>query len=268
MPEGPEVKRIARDLAEYASNKFLTDVCVLSGRYLKSPITGFDILRESLPARVVGAGSHGKFLYVLMSNGVNIWSTLGMTGRWARNRSKHARVQFTFKCNSKIYFDDIRNFGTVKFVYGPNILKARLMKLGPDMLSEDVTPDLFIHHFRKKDKWNITKAMMDQTVVAGIGNYVKAESLWLAGISPNRLVSDLTDGELMLLNEAVKDVMRSSYESGGATFSTHKNFSDEMGDYSSRFLCYNRKQDAEGNKVIKTKTADGRITHWAPDRQK
>ena len=268
MPEGPEVKRIAIDLSECVTDRFLESITVLSGRYLKKPMPGCEIIAEGLPARVVGVGSHGKFLYVLMSNGINIWSTLGMTGRWSDKKSKHSRVRFKFKCKSSVYFDDIRNFGTLKFVYGANILSSRLKKLGPDMLSEDVSSNKFIECMRKKDKWNITKAVMDQSVIAGVGNYIKSESLWLAGISPHRTVCDVTDGELMLLNEAIKDIMRESYNSGGATFLTHKNFSDEKGDYSSRFLCYNRKQDAEGNKVIKSKTPDARTTHWSPDKQK
>lgn len=268
MPEGPEVKRIAVDLSESISDRYLESVIVLSGRYLRKPIPGYEILLKALPARAVGVGSHGKFLYVLMSNGINIWSTLGMTGRWSDRESKYSRVKFKFNCGTTVYFDDIRNFGTLKFVYGANILKTRLEKLGPDMLSEDVESMKFVNCLRKKDRWNITKALMDQTIVAGIGNYIKAEALWLSEINPNRKVSDLTDGELMLLNEAVKDIMRQSYNSGGATFLTHKNFSEEKGDYSSRFLCYNRKQDAEGNRVIKTRTEDGRTTHWSPDKQK
>ena len=268
MPEGPEVRRIATDLAKEVSGKCLSEVNVLSGRYLKKAIEGFDDFKEVLPDKIIGVGSHGKFLYILLSGGINIWSTLGMTGKWSRSHSSHSRVQFKLSCGNEVYFDDIRNFGTLKFVYGPNTLQHRLKKLGPDMLGENVTSKKFLSCLRKKDKWNITKALMDQTVIAGVGNYIKAESLWLAAISPTRPVSDITDGELMLLNEAIKEVMRSSYEHGGATFLTHKNFSGEKGDYSSRFLCYNRKLDAEGNRVIKTTTPDGRTTHWAPDRQK
>ena len=268
MPEGPEVKRNALDLAEIVSGRYLESVEVLSGRYLKKEISGLDIFTEKLPDRVVGAGAHGKFLYILMSSGINVWSTLGMTGRWSGNPGLHSRVKFKFECGTQVYFDDIRNFGTLKFVYGPNILRMRLQKLGPDMLAEDVSSKKFVECLRKKDRWNITKAVMNQSVIAGVGNYIKAESLWLAAINPDSDVRDLTDGELMLLNEAIKSVMRESYNSGGATFLTHKNFSDEKGDYSSRFLCYNRKKDAEGNNVIKTKTPDGRTTHWAPDRQK
>ena len=268
MPEGPEVKRIATDLAKEVSDRYLIEVTVLSGRYLKKDIPGLNDFKKDLPTKIVGVGSHGKFLYILMSNGINIWSTLGMTGKWSRDHSRYSRVQFKFGCNSTVYFDDIRNFGTLKFVYGPNVLRYRLEKLGPDMLSEDVSSEKFMICLRKKDKWNITKALMDQTVIAGVGNYIKAESLWLAAINPHKTISDITDGELELLNRAIKEVMRVSYKHGGATFLTHKNFSGEKGDYSNRFLCYNRKLDAEGNKVIKTSTPDGRTTHWAPDRQK
>ena len=268
MPEGPEVRRIAVDLAKEISGKQLIEVNVLSGRYLKKDISGIDDLKKVLPDNIVGVGSHGKFLYILLSNGVNIWSTLGMTGKWSAEYSRYSRVQFKFSCGSDVYFDDIRNFGTLKFVYGANILRYRLKKLGPDMLVEDVPDEKFLACLRKRDKWNITKALMDQSIIAGVGNYIKAESLWLSAINPIKIISDITDGELVLLNKAIKEVMRTSYKHGGATFLTHKNFSGEVGDYSSRFLCYNRKLDAEGNRVIKTPTPDGRTTHWAPDRQK
>ena len=268
MPEGPEVRRISVDLARSVAGKYLESVSVLSGRYLKKDFVGFHQLKGCLPDKIIGIGAHGKFLYMLLSSGNNIWSTLGMTGKWSREHSKHSRVQFLLSGGSKIYFDDIRNFGTLKCVYGPHALCSRLEKLGPDMLAEDVSSDKFLECVRKRDNWNITKVLMDQKIVAGVGNYIKAESLWLAGINPNRKVSEITDGELMLLNTAIKEVMRSSYEHGGATFLTHKNFSGEKGDYSSRFLCYNRKLDAEGHKVIKTPTPDGRTTHWAPDKQK
>ena len=268
MPEGPEVRRISIDLAKAISGKHLMKLEVLSGRYLKKEITGLAKLKSNLPDKITGVGVHGKFLYILLTGGTNIWSTLGMTGKWSREPSKYSRIQFSFNTGDDVYFDDIRNFGTVKCVYGPAALCDRLNKLGPDMLAEDVSSDKFLECLRKKDAWNITKALMDQKVISGVGNYVKAESLWLAGINPLNTVSEITDGDLMLLNSAIKDVMRSSYKSGGATFLTHKNFSGEKGDYSSRFLCYNRKIDAEGHKVIKTQTPDGRTTHWAPDKQK
>ena len=268
MPEGPEVKRMAVDLCENFSGKTLSEIQILSGRYSKKPAEGLDTAVEKLPLKIVGVGVHGKFLYILTSSGHNIWSTLGMTGQWSSQKNKHSRIEFRTTANDTFYFNDQRNFGTIKFVYGPNVLKNRLEKLGPDMLSEDVSASLFVERMRKKEKWNITKALMDQSVIAGVGNYIKAESLWLAGMNPLKHVSEFTDYELIVLCSAIQDIMKTSYEHGGATFLTHKNFSGLPGDYSSRFLCYNRKLDAEGNKVIKTKTPDGRTTHWAPDKQK
>lgn len=268
MPEGPEVKRMGVMLSSSISGRILTGVEVLSGRYTKKKIEGIEILNESLPARIIGAGVHGKFLYVLTHSGVNIWSTLGMTGQWTNTKSAHSRIQLDFSDQNSVYFNDQRNFGTFKAVYGPHKLKERLQKLGPDMMSSDVSANLFIERLRKKDHWNITKALMDQKVVSGVGNYIKAEALWLSGHSPMKLVADFTDYDLVVLCDAIQDVMKTSYEHGGATFLTHKNFNGEKGDYSSRFLCYNRQLDAEGNRVIKTKTPDGRTTHWAPDKQK
>lgn len=268
MPEGPEVKRMGYDLSQKISDEILQGVTVLSGRYSKKPVEGWVDMCRNLPTKVVGVGVHGKFLYVLTSSGVNVWSTLGMTGQWSNKLTSHSRVSLSFKSGKTVYFNDQRNFGTLKFVYGGHPLKEKLKKLGPDMFSSETTCKIFIERFRKKEKWNITKAMMNQSVVSGIGNYIKAETLWLSGISPLRFVADVTDNELSLLYQAVKDVMYTSYKTGGATFLTHKNFSGEPGDYSNRFLCYNRKMDAEGNKVIKTPTPDGRTTHWAPNKQK
>ena len=108
---------------------------------------------------------------------------------------------------------------------------------------------------------------MNQSLVSGIGNYIKSEALWLSCISPHRLVSEITDDELKTFNSATKQIMRASYDSGGATFLTHKNFGGTEGDYSSRFLCYNRKTDAEGNDICKVKTPDGRTTYWSPEKQ-
>ena len=268
MPEGPEVKRMGVDLSKTLSGKDITAVKILSGRYTKKTPDGLQLFLENLPMKIVGTGVHGKFLYILTSKGYNIWSTLGMTGRWSNSRTKHSRVELILSDKNSVFFNDQRNFGTFKMVYGPYKLKGKLKKLGPDMLSEEITASQFIERLRKKDEWNITKALMDQSVIAGVGNYIKAESLWLSGHSPLKNVSDFTDYDLVALCDAIQSIMLSSYEHGGATFLTHKNFSGSLGDYSHRFLCYNRKVDAEGNEVIKTKTPDGRTTHWSPNKQK
>ena len=267
MPEGPEVKRMAHDLAREVTDNTLESVSILSGRYTKKSIEGLTEVNSVLPTRIIGAGCHGKFLYVLTASGFNIWNTLGMTGQWSRKKTKHTRVSLNFSNDDPVYFNDMRNFGTLKIVYGKTSLIEKIKSLGPDILSSDIDEDFFLARMREKDNVDITKVLMNQKVFAGIGNYIKAESLWLAEIDPNSKVCNITDKKLKKLCKAVKNVMVESYNTGGATFRSHKNFSGIEGDYSSRFLCYGRKIDAEGNLVMKTKTADGRTTHWSPEKQ-
>ena len=258
---------MAQDLAAEISEKTLVGIEVLSGRYTKKSIQGFTEFKQHLPVKILGVGSHGKFMYLLTNAGFNVWNTLGMTGRWSNSHGRHSRVKFILKRGQCVYFDDIRNFGTLKCVYGKHTLLNKLRSLGPDLLNDDINSSFFVHRLRDKNNWNITKALMNQKIFAGIGNYVKAESLWLAEIDPTLNIHEIDDKDLVRLHSAIINVLSTSYKTGGATFLSHKNFSGKNGDYSSRFLCYNRKIDAEGNEVIKTLTPDGRMTHWAPQKQ-
>ena len=267
MPEGPEVRRMTQDLASVVSEKTLVSINVLSGRYTKKSIEGLAEIKTELPTKIIGAGCHGKFIYMLTASGFNVWNTLGMSGRWSTKRTKHSRVKLSFENSDPVYFEDIRNFGTVKVVYGKHKLLKKLGSLGPDLLAEDIDEDFFVSRLRSKDEKNITKVLMDQKVFAGIGNYVKAEALWLSEIDPRLEVKAIPDKKLKILCKAVKNVLRESYNTGGATFATHKNFSGVSGEYNHRFLCYGRKVDAEGNKVEKITTPDGRTTHWSPIKQ-
>ena len=268
MPEGPEVKRIGIGLAKAISGKTLTEAILISGRYTKKSPSGWDELQKRLPLRIIGAGVHGKFIYWLCDNETFIYSTLGMTGSWNAKAKKHARLRFKFANGSEVFYNDQRNFGTIKVVFGKQNLISKLESMGPDMLAEDVPDKKFINAIRKKSNWGITKALMDQSVICGVGNYLKADSLWLAKINPHKLVSECTDGELAVLNRAIKKIIRESFESGGATIKSYAGFDDEIGTYSRRFLVYSQETDPDGNLVKREETADGRTTHWVPEVQK
>ena len=258
---------MSQDLAAAVSEKTLVGINVLSGRYTKKDIEGLPEINAELPTKIIGAGCHGKFIYALTSSGHNIWNTLGMSGRWTKKRTKHARVEFVLQGEDPVYFEDVRNFGTLKVVYGKTALIKKLKSLGPDLLAEDIDEDFFVARLREKNNKHITKVLMDQKVFSGIGNYVKAEALWLAEIDPRLTVGEISDEKLTILCKAVKNILRESYNTGGATFKVHKDFFGKDGNYSGRFLCYGRKIDAEGNKVERIKTEDGRTTHWSPSKQ-
>tara|TARA_Y100000592_G_scaffold72114_1_gene112210 strand:- start:691 stop:1494 length:804 start_codon:yes stop_codon:yes gene_type:complete len=266
MPEGPECRRMALQLSEEVSNKKLIDIVVESGRYTKKPIVGLEEVLTETPLTVRGTGVHGKFIFFLLDNEWSIWNTLGMTGGWSRKASKHARVRLVLE-DGPIFYNDTRNFGTLKLVQGKQPIIDKLNSLGPDLLAEECPDEVFVSSLRRKSKKTIVEALMDQSVVSGVGNYVKAEALYLSKISPHRAVSSLTNAELCDLNAAVRSVLVNSFESGGATLQSYQDFYGEVGDATQRFAVYGRKADPEGREIIKEQTKDGRTTHWVPEVQ-
>tara|TARA_Y100000034_G_C6895905_1_gene413015 strand:+ start:422 stop:1231 length:810 start_codon:yes stop_codon:yes gene_type:complete len=267
MPEGPECRRIADSLAKYVSGKTLRSINILSGRYVSKKPTGFSQINSHVPVGVVGVGVHGKFIYWILREEYSIWNTLGMTGSWRTDETPHARVSFDFTDGSRVYFTDQRNFGTIKFIKGKHLLIDKLKSLGPDMLAEDVTDQKFIDCMRTKNKHNICKVLMDQSIVCGVGNYIKSDSLWYARVNPHKIVSELTDQELSKLNISIKQVIRESFKTGGSTIGVYSEDEDDSDSYYSKFLVYNRKVDPDGNPILKETTPDGRTTFWSPRTQ-
>ncbi|MBG17509.1 MAG: hypothetical protein CMB77_04075 [Euryarchaeota archaeon] len=267
MPEGPECRKYALFLGDYIGGDTLESINIVSGRYSKKELPGLEDFKKKLPLQIQGVGVHGKFIYFIFQDKSSLWSTLGMTGAWEKSSSNHTRVSLRFSNGKIAYFNDMRNFGTIKFSFDPKQLAMKLASFGPDMLADDISNEVFLSSLRKKDDLNITKALLDQTVVAGVGNYIKAESLYLARISPFRKVRDLSDANLKILNKSIKSVMRESFQTGGTTINSYKDFYGEIGDNNSRFLVYNQDSDPDGNPVKKEKTPDGRTTHWVPEVQ-
>jgi formamidopyrimidine-DNA glycosylase len=279
MPEGPECRAIATLLGNTTTDLLLTDVALVSGRYSKNPFTGYDDLKAALPLKVKGVGVKGKFIFWSFEDGTYLWNTLGMSGTWAsKNNSKYGRVKFTLTGKSpiggpsfdednplEIFYDDRRNFGTLKYIKTVEETEKKLASLGPDMLIEKVSDELFKERITKRPTWDICKALMNQTVVCGVGNYVKADALWLAGISPHRKVKDLTDDEIGTLRVAIQEVLKSSYLSGGNTTLVLED--DSLVDKHRTRLVYAYPSDIYGNVVIREKTSDGRTTHWVPEIQ-
>jgi len=265
-PEGAEVKIIGENLSKIIGSRTLISVSPLSGRYTKKPIEGLD--SNSLPGKVLGIGVRGKLIFWLLDNDTYILNTLAMTGSWSDSQTKHSRIIFEFDTGNPVYFNDIRNFGTLKLIRGRNLLVSKLDSIGPDMLSENVDDDLFTFCMRVRSQKSICEALMDQSLVSGVGNYVKAEALYRAKISPYRIVDSLDAAEMSDLNASVKSVLRQAYADQGASIRDYRQPNGTTGQATLQFKVYGKKQDPDGNKVVKEETPDGRITHWCPDVQK
>ncbi len=268
MPEGPEVKIVTEGLEKRLSSKTITGVQILSGRYSKKQPDGWSGLVDNLPLKVSAVACKGKFIYITFGDKLHMFNTLGMTGGWSNVSKKHSRVQFNLDDGTCVFFNDVRNFGTIKITDSYTALKQKLASLGPDMLSEDVSDETFIKRLRKSNDKTIVEGLMDQHVISGVGNYLKSECLYFSGISPHREIRTLTDIDLARLNGVIKTVIRKSYETGGATIYTFQNFEGEKGQYTRRFAVYNQVKDPHGRDVVTFTSADGRTTYWVPEEQK
>lgn len=189
-----------------------------------------------------------------------------MTGSWNKSKSLHSRIQIDFEDFDSLFFNDIRNFGTFQLKTKEDLNK-KLKSLGPDMLISPPTYEDFIKILRKKNSKNICDVIMNQSVISGVGNYIKAESLWFSRINPNAFVKDLTDSNLMTLCASIKFVINKSYNEQGASIKDYYTFEGEEGNAVEGFVVYGRDKDFNNMRVIKTQTPDNRTTHWVKERQ-
>ena len=260
MPEGPEVKLFVDRLNQNFRYYQIKSVDVLGGRYLKKPIENLDFL---FGKEIKSFNCKGKFIWIDLDN-VVVFNTLGMTGNWSKEKSKHSRIKFDFYENDTLYFNDIRNFGTFQ-IKTQSDLKKKLKSIGPDMLSSP--PSDFVSRLRKYNHKNICDVLMNQKVISGVGNYIKAESLWYSRINPNAYIKDLTDNNLEALDKAIRFVISKSYQEQGASIQSYYTFDGDSGNAVKGFVVYGRSKDYNGHNVIKETTLDKRTTHWVKERQ-
>ena len=287
MPEGPECTRTARQVNRAVQGKELVNLNFISGRYTKKlpdKFADFYIALEEQHLPVKGVYNKGKFIWWEFGDLLPIcymYTTLGMTGNFKLQPSKHTRIAFYFDDDSAIYYNDQRNFGTIKFVFDDKDHQKKLDSIGPDMLNNPCTLSTFLDIANRKPGWTVVKWLMEQSQISGVGNIYKSESLFLAGIAPHRLMESLDDEELEKLYFAVCKVLSASYESGGATIRNYSDLYNNHGKYTrfpsnpnemiearqSRVMVYNQKEDIYGNPVERIKLNDGRTTFWSPKVQ-
>ena len=241
MPEGPEVRKYAeliqRELTEIQSFH------VLSGRYTHRSL-------PMVPLGPVEIGWKGKFIYFKLSDASYMWHTLGMTGAWDVYRLAYARVAI----NASLYYHDARNFGTFKLGMTEKQTSEKLATLGVDLLNGIGSIERLLTSLQQTNR-TLAEVLMDQSIFAGVGNYIKAEALYAAGLSPWR--RGISEAEAIDLVEAVANVMHASYHG--------RSGSDCGNSYSLKV--YRKTVSPTGQRVKLDQTLDGRTTHWVPQEQ-
>lgn len=262
MPEIVEVKLLTDTLNKYLQNKYIKWYQDKTNKY-----SVFWNRVKDQKFKVIRVHQKGKtIIFDLLDHNkqpVYILNELRMTGHWSRkpvseknHRYFHVRTSGQLKT---IWYSDYRGFGTFKFIDQPLELGKFLASRGPDILS-DATEKIFVDSIKTKPHWQIVKAMLDQSLISGIGNWIKSDALYLAKIDPRERVNKLSDSDLSRLYQSVMTVINESLAKGGS--SGYVNFDGNVGKYS--FYIYDKKEVKEGM-VRKINLTDGRTTHYVPE---
>lgn len=276
MPEGPEVAIITDGLNSLLKGKHILEITFNDkGRYKNKTPNGFDNFKEKMPINVKSIKCKGKFIYWEFDNNEYMFNTLGMSGVWTLNEKKHTVLTIKYKNKitdtkeNYLYFDDVRHFATVKFVDSKNELNKKLKTIGPDMLNDDsIAFDDFDKILNKHKTKNITVVLMNQTIISGVGNYLKSEVLYDTKISPHRDISSLTEQERKKLFKSIREKTKKSYKSGGMSKRDYVDINNKAGNFGFQLQVYGKKEDSLGNKIKVETTKDKRTTYWVENIQK
>lgn len=251
MPELPEVETIARRLKEVVRGKQIRKIAVLRDKsFIGQPellegATIQDITRRSKIMQF-HFDRPQKMLVHLKMTGQLIYQDdqqrLGgghPTADWVNELpSKYTRVILELSDNATLFFNDLRVFGWLKVVK-PEAVQKEFSLLGPDVTDAAVTVE-YLEGMLKKRSIPIKLAIMDNAIIAGVGNIYANDALNLARISPFRPANSLSSREITHLHEAIQLVISRGIELGGATIDNFRHIDGFAGDYQDEVLTYGR----------------------------
>lgn len=183
---------------------------------------------------------------------------------------RSTRIVYEFTDGSHLYFNDQRKFGWMKLYPTPEVPNIDFMrKVGPEPLEDSLTADEFVARVRRRNNTTIKAVILDQTVIAGVGNIYADESLWGTKLHPATRVRDVSDGDLRQLLDEIRVVMNIAIEKGGSTDRNYVNAEGKKGSYID-FARVFRREGLDcprcGTIIEKIRVA-GRGTHVCPSCQ-
>ncbi len=279
MPELPEVETVKRGLAPVMEGRVFTSV-VLNRKDIRFPFPE-NFIKRLEGKTLTHLGRRAKFLVAELSSGETLLMHLGMSGRFSieegswpadsgNTNPKHDHVVFTMSGKEAplIVYNDPRRFGFMELL--ANGEQGRMAELGPEPLSNSFNgPALFSALTKKKAP--IKTALLDQRIVAGLGNIYVCEALFDAHISPLRKSCDLTEAECEALSTEIKTVLEIAIKAGGSTLKDFAAVDGALGYFQHRFKVYGHENDACPNTdcphEIQRVKQSGRSTFYCPHCQ-
>ena len=286
MPEIVEVKKYVDFLLSKFKNKSIINISILKGRYkTHKPFHNYYLIKKSLPLKVLDVKSKGKLIYIILEDNYYILNTLGLFGGWIyysnkkdqyqfeemrnyiekdqidnyfNNTIKHLNIELKLSDDNSLFFYDILSFGTFKVITSQDELNKKLNILGPDIMDLDTDYNTFLQRLRKYNEKIIGIVLMNQKCISGIGNYLRADILWLSQINPFRLIKDLTDDEIYIIFYNSRLLTYGDYDRDKAIILGIIKKKDKIPqDYERDFFVYDQEYDIYNNKVIKEELYEG-----------
>lgn len=278
MPELPEVETVRLGLESRTQGMTISKVAVLRQRTIASPQEPA-LFELALGGCVIEAWQRrGKYLIAKLGHGdgsqAGHWGVhLRMTGQflWIEEPTPvcaHTRVRFWNPAGQELRFIDTRSFGQMWWVpphTPPETVITGLTRLGPEPFDPQMTAD-YLQKRLQGSKRAIKNALLDQSLIAGVGNIYADESLFAAGIRPDTASGCLSLGRLARLQQCLVEVLRASIGAGGTTFSDFRDLKGLNGNYGSQAWVYRRSGQPcrRCGNPIQRQRLGGRSSHWCP----
>lgn len=274
MPELPEVETIRQDMIKKVKGKKIENVEIKNEKNIR--IISPEQFKEKLKGRVIeDIQRRGKFLIINLDSDDLLIFHLKLTGRLlfspvGKEEPKYVRMVFTFTDKSRLFFADIRGFADVFLIPRSDVETIPAIKnMGPEPLSPDFNPDKLKQILGGK-RGKIKPLLMDQSVIAGIGNIYSQEALYRAGIHPEREVSKLTEKEIEAIYRSLVDVLKEAIKYRGSSVDAYLDLNGKEGNYVPHLKIYGKEGQIcpRCGSSIKKKRVGGRGTYFCSKCQK
>lgn len=276
MPELPEVETVRRGLERQVVGFAIERVEVLRARAIAAPAESSLFCAALEGCRVEAWSRRGKYLLARLSDGSHWGVHLRMTGQflWLPQPTppcSHTRVRLWNRAAEELRFVDTRSFGQMWWVPAGTPVESvitGLARLGPEPFSDAFNPAYLRQRLAGSNR-PIKTALLDQSLVAGVGNIYADESLFLCGVTPHTAAGRLKRPQLERLHAALVDVLRTSIGAGGTTFSDFRDLSGTNGNYGQAAWVYRRGGEPcrRCQTPIRRDKLAGRSSHWCPTCQ-
>lgn len=244
MPELPEVETVCRGLAPHLEGRVLVRVLQRRPDLRKPFPPGF--VERLTGRRVMAVRRRAKYILVDFDDGTVLIAHLGMSGRMIITPESpaefgaHDHVVLETDAGMVITFNDARRFGVMDLALAEALADHPLLRgLGPEPLGNEFSGPVLAERLAGK-MTSIKAALLDQTVVAGLGNIYVSEALFLARISPTRIAATVTGARAERLATAIREVLTRAIAAGGSSLRDYRQASGELGYFQHQFAVYDR----------------------------